>query len=110
MGGPWRFGGLSRAGGSQGGGGRSLVGRLGLPRVELGQDVLGDALEQLLGEDAQQLPPDVQRLEDAPVLVGTWEKMQGREMQERGDVGWLVQTPKPPIPALGGVRLLPHPG
>ena len=41
----------------------------GVSRVELGEDRRRYAFQHLLGEDAQQLPPDVQRLEDGPVLV-----------------------------------------
>lgn len=78
-------------GGLEGCAGHPLARRLGLAWVVLSQDVLGDALQQLLGEDAQQLPADVQGLEDGPVLVGTWEEMQAREMQEVGDAGGPVQ-------------------
>ena len=41
-----------------------------LAGVELIDDVLRDALQHLLGEDAQQLPAQVQRLENRAFLVG----------------------------------------
>ena len=41
----------------------------GVPRVVLGQDVCRNPLQHLLGEDSEQLPSDVQGLEDGSVLV-----------------------------------------
>lgn len=57
------FLGSSRGGLGLGGGAVSVA------RVVLGQRGLRDALQHLLREDTQQLPPDVQRLEDGAVLV-----------------------------------------
>ena len=48
------------------------MGALVLSRVELGDGAGGDSLEHLLGEDPQQLPADVERLEHGAVLVVTW--------------------------------------
>lgn len=44
----------------------------GFSGVKLGQGALRDPLQHLFGEDPHQLPADVQSLEHAPVLVGTW--------------------------------------
>lgn len=49
-----------------------LLGICALPAVagvKLLEQSLGDSLEHLLGEDAQQLPANVQRLEYGPVFV-----------------------------------------
>lgn len=80
--------------------GRLLAPGLGLTGVILGQDGLGDALQQLLGEDAQQLPADVQRLEDAPVLVGAW----GRSREDSAR-GWAApgSAPSRPVPSHAAV-------
>ena len=43
----------------------------GVPRVELSQGRGRDPLQHLLGEDTEQLPADVQGLEDSAVLVVT---------------------------------------
>ena len=99
---PWGLGGsrvLPAAGGVGAGLGGSQ-GRGGCPRcpalawVELGQDALGDALQQLPGEDAQQLPAQVQRLEDGPVLVGTWVRTGRTLSQSAGgtELGAVVGT------------------
>ncbi len=45
----------------------SLV--LRVPRVELGQSRGRNSLQHLLGEDPEELPADVERLEHRPVLV-----------------------------------------
>ena len=45
--------------------------RSGLTRVELRDDLRVDAIELLLGEDAQERPCQVERVEDAPGFVGT---------------------------------------
>ena len=45
-----------------------LVGR-GVPGVELLEELRVDPLEHLLGEEAEQLPAEVERVEDGPVLV-----------------------------------------
>lgn len=52
--------------------GRGAALMFGLSGVELSQGGLRDPLQHLLGEDPHELPPDVQRLKHAPVLVGTW--------------------------------------
>ena len=44
----------------------------GFSGVKLGQGALRDPLQHLFGEDPHQLPSDVQSLEHASVLVGTW--------------------------------------
>ena len=46
----------------------TLVGR-GVPGVELLEELRVDPLEHLLGEEAEQLPAEVERVEDGPVLV-----------------------------------------
>ena len=48
-----------------------------LALVELGDDLGVDAVELLLGKDAQQAPGEVERVEDAPRLVRTWPRAQG---------------------------------
>ena len=53
-----------------GGGGLHVLGRFArLARVELGDDLGADTVELLLGEDAQQRPGEVERVEDGPALV-----------------------------------------
>ena len=52
------------------GGPRRVVGGLArLARVELGDDLGADAVELLLGEDAQQRPGEVERVENGSALV-----------------------------------------
>lgn len=41
----------------------------GVARIELGQDGCRDTFEHLLGEDTEQLPANVERLEHCTVLV-----------------------------------------
>lgn len=51
----------------------SSFSRVALARIELLQGRVGDSLEHLLREDTQQLPADVERLEDRAVLgVALW--------------------------------------
>lgn len=51
--------------------GSGSVAHGGLSRVKLGQSALRNPLEHLFGENTQQLPTDVQSLEDRPVVVRT---------------------------------------
>ena len=66
-----------------------------LPGVELIQHIVRDALQHLPGEGAQQLPAQLQRLEDAAVLIGPF----------GGDVGGLRRggqvVEPPPLPPRG---------
>lgn len=49
-----------------------VLGRLPcLSSIELGDDLWADAVELFLGEDAQQRPGQVERIEDRPALVRT---------------------------------------
>lgn len=43
----------------------------GLSRVELGQCALRNSLQHFFGEDSEQLPTNVQRLEHSSVVIGT---------------------------------------
>jgi hypothetical protein len=47
----------------------ALLVLLGVPSVELIEDLGGDTLEHLPREEAEELPPEVERVEDCAVLV-----------------------------------------
>ena len=77
-----------------------LFGLAGVAWVELGQSAGRDALEHLLGEDTQQLPADVERLEDGAVLVVALRDEVLLELGEELEVEQVV----------GRQRLLAHHG
>jgi hypothetical protein len=75
-----------------------------LAAVELGDDLGADPVELLLGEDAEERPGEVERVEDRPGLVGACRRACGgngigamgiiggrsRAGKERGDAPWLM--------------------
>ncbi len=72
----------------------------GVPRVVLLERRLGDAVELLLGEDAEELPAEVEALEDGALLVGALSDELALELAEELEVEMVV----------GGERLLADDG
>lgn len=51
-----------------------------LSRVKLGQRALWDSLQHLFGEDTQQLPANIQSLENRAVVIRPWRKNRQRRL------------------------------
>ena len=58
-----------------------------VPGVELRQSGSGDPLQHFFGEDSQQLPADVQRLENGAVLVVTLERKVENDLNNEVRIG-----------------------